>query len=297
MGYKLPIYSYCGNNPISYIDKDGNFAWFLAAAYMTYNYLHTYKDSPNFIHRLASSFFATSWGMASGEVGGAVTQSTGSVLAGRTAGASVNSLGHGGGPVVDLGVYSYDVKTGTSNFADFKGDNPLKWMGDAMGYASVMDEAFRIQKALNPGRERGEEDIARTQNATDNDIYYDEEGVAYIEVGSLPGSGGAGNLIDAIGGKGKSGYSDVQTFKMPKLLSQYSGKIRNLRTLWGHYKIGGFGKSIYEFHASKFSPIGLGGLMAVPHILFESGAWPGYNFRFNTMLPALTQIYRTSYIY
>jgi hypothetical protein len=70
--------------------------------------------------------------------------------------------------------------------------------------------------------------------------------------------------------------------------------ISDFRTLWGHYKKG---EELFEFHPSSYPVKGLGGLLAVPHVVFESAAFPGYNFRFNCMMPAVQGFVRHGYLW
>ncbi len=130
------------------------------------------------------------------------------------------------------------------------------------------------------------------------DVYTDKGGVRYVQVESLPTEGDAFNMIDPIGDlfgkKNLSDWSEVKKFKIPELLQQYPDKIKDFRTLWGHHK---YGADLFEFHASQFPVKGLGGLIWASHALFESGAWFGYGFRHNYMLPTLTQIYNNQYLF
>ncbi|MFH1686005.1 MAG: hypothetical protein ABIE70_00615 [bacterium] len=232
-------------------------------------------------------------GAAAGYIGADVAQS--SIIGGMYSSSFTNSIGwkmmtQGRSDfMLDLGFAQWNVDQGNWDWADFTGNAGVV-IGDAMGWMAAVGDAFEVQQGLNSGRERGQRDVAR---ATANPDYVDEGGVPYIEVGSLPENGDAWNVIDAaepLTGKG-SGYSNVSRFKIPNLLEQYPERITDYRTLWGHYKEG---KGLFEFHPSAFPVKGLGGLMAVPHVVFESAAFGGYDFRRNYLLPALGPLSRYS---
>ncbi|SYZ73767.1 exported hypothetical protein [Candidatus Zixiibacteriota bacterium] len=166
-------YLYGKNNPLSYADKDGNFTFLFAGALLAYNYFHVYKDKSNFIERFTESFFATAWGSATGEVGSSVAQSSGSALFGRTIGANVNSISHGGGAVLDLGAWSYDTKSNRGHVADFKGDymedigTVTGWMAASEDYGKLMSRVDRLVWG-NPEPQNGGPDYDEVMRNTSN---------------------------------------------------------------------------------------------------------------------------------
>ena len=154
-----------------------------------------------------------------------------------------------------------------------------------MDWTAVASDAFKVQKNLNGGKKRGEADIAKIESG--QGVFTDDGGVDYVQVESLPENGHAAAVQDLF--SKNPDYSDVKKFKIPSLIDKSgNATIRDHRTLWGHYKFTLKPKSLFEFHASRFPTRGLGGLLAAPHIVFESAAFPLYNFRRNYLLPAFT---------
>jgi len=209
------------------------------------------------------------------------------LVGGLAAGSTTNSFGTF---FLTGGESGFNINVGFGSFVDegFRFNNPFKKGGFLETFQSIMDwtavgsDAFKIQKNLNGGKRRGEADVAKINSS--KDVYADDGGVKYVEVKSLPERGHAAAAQDLVL-KDKADLSDAKTFKIPGLKEQFPGEIKDFRTLWGHYKEGG---GLFEFHASRFPTRGLGGLLTVPHVLFESAVIPLYNVRRNYLLPALT---------
>jgi RHS repeat-associated protein len=139
-------YSYCGNNPISYIDKDGNFAWipFLIGAawgaFIGHEYAEAGGKDPGW-YMLGG---ATIGGFA-GYAGNLVAQ--GSFVApivGPAASSYINSFGweimtNGQSQFsVNFGIGNYNLDQGKGEWADFSG-GPLEDISTAMAYMSYSE--------------------------------------------------------------------------------------------------------------------------------------------------------------
>lgn len=133
-------YNYCGNNPISNMDPDGNFFWY-ALFYINY-YIAFGQSHGNHGYAFKYATINTATAYLSGQV----LSFTGSELAARTFNNSVNNIRNGGAPILDLGIYTYEVG-GHGQWIDFEGGFG-DISSDIFGCAAFLSDYSKYQNWL-----------------------------------------------------------------------------------------------------------------------------------------------------